>query len=48
MENESGKFYISLDRDDYTCYPDEREILLQAGISARVESVEYETTPRGQ
>ena len=28
MENESGKYYVSLDREDYTCYPNEKEILL--------------------
>ena len=28
MENKTGKYYISLDRDDYTCYSDEQEILL--------------------
>jgi hypothetical protein len=33
MQNESHKHYISLDREDYTCYPDEKEILLQAGIT---------------
>ena len=34
MENESGKHYICLDRSDYTSYPEEREVLLQAGISS--------------
>ena len=28
MENESSRFYICLDRDEYTCYPEEKEILL--------------------
>ena len=37
IENETGKHYICLDRPDYTCYPEEREVLLQAGISAKVE-----------
>ena len=39
MKNESGKHYVSLDRDDITCYPDEMEILLQAGLSAKVNDV---------
>ena len=39
LENESGKHYISLDRFDYTSYPEEREVLLQAGISAKLEFV---------
>lgn len=39
LENESGKHYICLDRPDYTSYPEEREVLLQAGISAKVEFV---------
>ena len=28
IENETGKHYICLDRPDYTCYPEEREVLL--------------------
>lgn len=36
MENESSKYYINLNRDDYTCYPDEKEVLLQAGLTAEV------------
>ncbi len=39
LENESGKHYICLDRPDYSCYPEEKEVLLQAGISAKVEFV---------
>ena len=36
MENESGKHYFSLDSPQFTLYPDEQEILLQAGIRAKV------------
>lgn len=39
LENESGKHYIHLDRHEYTSYPEEEEVLLQAGISAKVEFV---------
>lgn len=42
IENESGKHYVLLDKDYYTCYPDEKEILLQAGLSATVIKVEKE------
>ena len=47
LQNESGKHYICLDKPDYTCYPFEREILLQAGISAKVE-FSYEKSINGQ
>ena len=43
MKNESAKHYVSLDRDDISCYPDEKEILIQAGIKAKILSVEKET-----
>ena len=36
MKNESGKHYFSLDSSNYTLYPDEQEILLQAGLSTKV------------
>jgi hypothetical protein len=39
MKNESSKHFISLDRADYTCYLDEKEILLQAGLSAQVKKI---------
>lgn len=42
MENESGKYYFYLDSSDYTCYPDEKEILLQSGLKFKLKSVEYE------
>ena len=44
IENESGKHFISLDRPDITCYPEEEEILLQAGIKAKVTKIETEET----
>mgnify|MGYP006953003431 CR=1 FL=1 len=28
MQNENCQHYVSLDREEYTCYPDEKEILL--------------------
>jgi len=34
---------VNLDSDDYTCYPDEKEVLLQAGLTAEVVKVEVET-----
>lgn len=40
MQNEEQKLYISLNREDYTCYLDEREILLQAGLPMKVISTE--------
>lgn len=42
IENQSNKHYLCLNRSDYTCYPDEREILLQAGLIAEVISVKKE------
>jgi hypothetical protein len=39
MKNESGKHYISLDRPDYSLYPNEKEILLQAGLRGKIQSV---------
>ena len=36
-----------MDRSEYTCYPLEREILLQAGISAKVE-FSYEKSVNGE
>jgi hypothetical protein len=43
MKNESGKHYFSLDRDTYTCHPEEKEVLLQAGLQAKVKKVRQET-----
>ena len=42
MENESQRHYVSLDREEFTCYPDEKEVLLQAGLTAEVQSIETE------
>lgn len=42
MENESGKHYFSLDTEEYTLYKDEQEILLQAGLPAKILSYDYE------
>ena len=39
VENKKSQFYISLNRADYTLYLDEEEILLQAGLSAKVTQV---------
>ena len=32
IKNETGKYYFSLDSKDYSNYPEENEILLQAGL----------------
>jgi hypothetical protein len=32
MKNESGKHYFSLNSPEFSLYPEEKEILLQAGI----------------
>lgn len=36
VENNKGNHYISLDRDNYSLYPHEEEILLQSGLNAEV------------
>ena len=40
MENKHGKYYICLDRKEYTVYLDEKEVLLQAGLKAELVSFE--------
>ena len=40
FENKEGKYFICLDRLDYTVYLDEYEVLLQAGLRGKVESYE--------
>lgn len=40
MKNESGKYYVSLDNRSLTAYPDEKELILQAGIVCNLEKVE--------
>ena len=40
FENLNGKHYICMDRSEYTVYHDEKEVLLQAGLKAKVESFE--------
>ena len=42
LENESGKHYFSLDSAQFTLYPDEQEILLQAGLITNVIDVKEE------
>ena len=48
MQNETGKHYVSLDTDKFTCYPEEKEILLQAGLTAKLkgykEEIAYDET----
>lgn len=44
LENETGLYYMMLDKEDYTCYPDEKEVILQAGLIAKIRSVEYDQT----
>ena len=38
LENSKSQYYISLNRQEYTLYPDEEEILLQAGLTAKIKS----------
>jgi hypothetical protein len=33
---------LNLNRPEFTCYPEEKEILLQAGLIAKVISITYE------
>ena len=40
IENKNEKCYICMDREDYTAYLDEKEVLLSAGLKAVVKSVE--------
>lgn len=40
-------YYFSLDSEDYTCYPDEKEILLQAGLIFDVVSIHEESVKKG-
>ena len=39
MENKKGKYYVCLDRADYTLYLDEKEVLLQAGLIAKIKNL---------
>lgn len=39
MKNESSKHYFCMDLPDYTCFPDEKEILLQSGLIFNLERV---------
>ena len=48
MVNETGKHFISLDRKDYTCYSDEVEILIQAGLRFKVKSYEVQKITGGE
>ena len=36
FENKSGKYYICLDRPDYSMYLEESEVLFQAGLTAKI------------
>ena len=47
MKNESQKYYVSLNRRDYTSYPEEQEILLQAGLTAK-NVCSYEDIQEGE
>ena len=47
IENERQMLYVNLNRDDYSCYSDEQEVLLQAGLSFKLLSVEKQTMGRG-
>ena len=39
--------YVNLNREDYSCYSDEQEVLLQAGLSFKLLSVEKQTMGKG-
>ena len=39
MKNESSKYYFTLDSKDFTAYPEEQEILIQAGLKFKLESI---------
>ena len=39
LENKHSKYYICLDREDYTMYLEEKEVLLQAGLVGKVEEI---------
>ena len=47
IENERQMLYVNLNREDYSCYSDEQEVLLQAGLSFKLLSVEKQTMGRG-
>ena len=36
LENKNSRYYFCLDREEYTMYPKEQEVLLQAGLVAKV------------
>ena len=40
FENKEGKYYICMDRQDYSIYLDEKEVLLQAGLKGKLISVQ--------
>lgn len=42
VKNENGRHYFSLDSSEYTLYPDEEEVLLQAGLIVQVDEVQEE------
>ena len=39
FQNESGKYHFDIEK--YSCYPQEKEILLADGLKYKVESVQY-------
>ena len=32
LENETGKYFFFMDTDEYTMYPEEKEVLIQQGL----------------
>ena len=40
VENKTSKEFICLDKEEYTLYPEEKEVLFQAGLVAKIESIE--------
>ena len=47
MENKEGKYYICLDREDYTMYLEEKEVLLQAGLIGEIKGYEEMSDEHG-
>jgi hypothetical protein len=42
MKNETGKHFVCMNRQEYTCYLSEQEVLLQAGLFGKITNVRQE------
>lgn len=47
MENQKGKYYFCLDKQDYTLYDDEKEVLLQAGLVGKITNIKLISDDNG-